>query len=168
MLARACIAATQLRLPAAVWSHHQHVRFIRDAAAQAVVRVPVVRDDTASPKELEFKRALEAWTQCSDWKKARPGWLLNPETGRRMELDMVSPSGRVAIEYNGAHHYVFPNAYHATEREFAKQRRRDDVKRALCEARGVRLVSIRARACVEAELRELDAQLPLAVLKTLL
>jgi hypothetical protein len=75
-----------------------------------------------------------------------------------MELDMVSVVLSAAVEYNGAQHYEYPNAFHATRQSFVEQRERDVIKHALCVANGVRLIAIRARENVEDELDDFRAQ----------
>jgi hypothetical protein len=72
----------------------------------------------------------------------RPNWLKNPETGRNLELDFLNEELRVAIEYNGIQHYVFPNCFHKTKEEFIGQIRRDQYKRKKCDDMGVYLISI--------------------------
>jgi hypothetical protein len=57
-----------------------------------------------------------------------------------------------AVEYNGAQHYEYPNAFHATRQSFVEQRERDVLKHALCVANGARLIAIRARENLEDEL----------------
>lgn len=71
---------------------------------------------------------------------ARPGFLVNPQTDERMELDRYYPPV-VAFEFNGSQHYRmtrrFPN-----EQALGMQQARDLMKEALCARRGVRLVVI--------------------------
>lgn len=76
------------------------------------------------------------------FEKTRPEWLRNPETGRKLELDGYCEKLKIAFEYNGEQHYVFPNAFHKTEKEFKKQVFRDRVKKKLCKKNGVKLISI--------------------------
>lgn len=71
---------------------------------------------------------------------ARPGFLENPLTNERMELDRYYPPV-VAFEFNGSQHYRvtqrFPN-----DQALAMQQARDLIKEALCARRGVRVVVI--------------------------
>jgi hypothetical protein len=113
--------------------------------------------DTSSPMELRFKAAVERVTGM-EWCKQRPEWLVNSMTGRLMELDMVNVALSAAVEYNGAQHYEYPNAFHATRQSFDEQRERDVLKHALCVANGVRLIAIRARENLEDELGDFRAQ----------
>lgn len=83
--------------------------------------------------ELHFGRRFE---------KVRPDWLRNPATGRHLELDCYNEELRLAVEYNGVQHYIFPNRFHLTEAEFVDQVARDEVKRSLCDQRGVYLIVV--------------------------
>lgn len=72
---------------------------------------------------------------------ARPGFLVNPLTNERMELDRYYP-GVVGFEFHGPQHF------HTTDRfpsatALAMQQARDLMKEALCARHGVRLVVIR-------------------------
>lgn len=73
---------------------------------------------------------------------ARPPFLVNPSTGRCLELDGYNEDLALAFEYNGYQHYEYPNCFHRTRREFEDQLRRDQLKIELCRKQGVRLVSI--------------------------
>jgi hypothetical protein len=115
--------------------------------------------DTSSPMELRFKAALEALLGIP-FVKARPAWLTNPVTGHPMELDLYNEPLRLAVEYNGAQHYVFPNVFHATEQEHAAQLARDTLKAQLCTAHRVTLISIRSRQALDTELADFDRQWP--------
>jgi hypothetical protein len=74
--------------------------------------------------------------------KVRPPFLVNPETGRRLELDCFSQELMLGVEYNGIQHYVYPNPFHQTQAEFEAQLRRDRYKVEQCKAVGVRLVVV--------------------------
>jgi hypothetical protein len=112
---------------------------------------------TSSPMELRFKAAVEQVTG-TEWCKQRPEWLMNNKTGHLMELDMVNVALNAAVEYNGAQHYEYPNAFHTTRQSFDEQRERDVLKRTLCVANGVRLIAIRAKENLEDELDDFRAQ----------
>ena len=64
----------------------------------------------------------------------RPQWLLNPKTGRCLELDFYSEEGKIAIEVNGGLHYNVrfnPN--------LEDQKYRDTLKAKILKDRGIRL-----------------------------
>jgi len=100
---------------------------------------------TISASEQRFCDALRAMlgADCEVVQSDRPRWLRNPETGHPLELDMWIPAHDVAIEYDGPHHYVYPNMYHRNREEFDAQRRRDASKDEQCLRRGIRLLRVR-------------------------
>ena len=73
---------------------------------------------------------------------ARPDFLLNPETNKNLELDCFNEELGLALEYNGAQHYDFPNKFHKTLAEHEAQRRRDHMKKEVCEAAGIYLITV--------------------------
>ena len=72
----------------------------------------------------------------------RPSFLKNPETGRNLELDLYNDQVKIAIEYNGIGHYVYPNPFHRTKEEFINQIRRDKFKVDMCDVNDVYLISV--------------------------
>lgn len=72
----------------------------------------------------------------------RPKWLVNPKTGRCLELDCYNEELKIAVEYNGEQHYVFPNVWHKTKSSFEEQVRRDAYKINRCEEYGIHLVTV--------------------------
>lgn len=76
------------------------------------------------------------------FQKDRPEWLINPETGRRLELDCYNDDLKLAVEYNGRQHYEWPNFPGQTQEEFIAQVRRDQLKIELCDRHGVYLITV--------------------------
>lgn len=72
----------------------------------------------------------------------RPDFLRNPETGRNLELDCYNDELKIAAEYNGYQHVVYPNRYHRTLESFLAQVRRDHFKIESCDRNGVYLITI--------------------------
>lgn len=72
----------------------------------------------------------------------RPNFLINPETGERLEYDCYNEELKIAAEHNGQHHYEYPNAFHKSEEEFLYQRRRDTYKQQLSDEHGVYLITV--------------------------
>lgn len=72
---------------------------------------------------------------------AAPGFLVNPWTDERMELDRFYPPG-VAFEFNGPQHYGATDRFSAEAA--ARQRGRDYMKLGICVTRGIKLVVIHA------------------------
>lgn len=70
---------------------------------------------------------------------AAPGFLVNPRTAERLQLDRFYPPG-VAFEYNGPQHYRATERFSADE--VAGQRERDYIKLGICVARGITLVTV--------------------------
>jgi hypothetical protein len=58
----------------------------------------------------------------------RPSFLLNPETNERMEYDCYNEELKISAEHNGEQHYIYPNSFHKTDKEFQNQLRRDKYK----------------------------------------
>lgn len=75
-----------------------------------------------------------------------------------LQLDIFIPSLKVAFEYQGCQHFIYPNYYHKTKEEFELQQFRDNRKKELCNKNGIILVEI---TCFE----ELSLQLILKKLK---
>lgn len=71
-----------------------------------------------------------------------PDWLINPETGRKLELDCYNEELGIAIECNGVHHYVWPNWTGCTYEKFLQVVRKDDYKRNLCERKGIIFITV--------------------------
>ena len=46
------------------------------------------------------------------FKKVRPSWLINHETGFCLELDGYCKQLKLAFEYDGIQHHVYPNPFH--------------------------------------------------------
>ena len=74
--------------------------------------------------------------------KQRPEWLINPLTGRKLELDCYNAKKKIAIEYQGLQHYKWPNQYNQTKDEFNAAVKRDEFKRLMCRKRGILLIAI--------------------------
>lgn len=72
----------------------------------------------------------------------RPDWLTNPETGRRLEIDLWLPDVNIGIEVQGAQHTRFIPGFHKDNNDFEKQKARDDYKREVCKQRGILLFEV--------------------------
>lgn len=66
----------------------------------------------------------------------RPNWLKNEKTNRNMELDIYLPKYKIAIEYQGRHHFV--NIY-KDNNSFERLIYTDKEKHRLCNELGIRL-----------------------------
>lgn len=72
---------------------------------------------------------------------ATPGFLVNPFTDERMQLDRFYPPG-VAFEFNGPQHYGPTDRFSGDDA--ARQRGRDYLKLGICVTRGIELVVVHA------------------------
>eukprot|EP00696_Hemimastix_kukwesjijk_P012124 gnl/Hemi2/25200_TR8472_c0_g3_i1.p1 gnl/Hemi2/25200_TR8472_c0_g3~~gnl/Hemi2/25200_TR8472_c0_g3_i1.p1 ORF type:complete len:469 (+),score=-27.80 gnl/Hemi2/25200_TR8472_c0_g3_i1:155-1561(+) len=73
--------------------------------------------------------------------KSRPAFL-----GGRLEYDAFCAELRIAVEYQGYHHFVFPNNFHRTQEQFDTQQERDQRKRRLSAENGVLLIEVLSSA----------------------
>ena len=112
-----------------------------------------ISPDTSSASERKFRAALEQETGRT-YAKARPLWLVNPETGMSLELDMYDAERKQAVEYDGPQHYMYPNGVHGSREEYERQYARDRVKDVACYGHGVNLIRVRAGASVAEEMAE--------------
>ena len=74
--------------------------------------------------------------------RVRPNWLVNPETGRNMELDGYNDDLKIAFEYNGIQHYKSDHHFNKSYEHFLAQVRRDNLKVDICDSLGVYLITI--------------------------
>ncbi|BDG59463.1 hypothetical protein [Caldinitratiruptor microaerophilus] len=88
----------------------------------------------------ELLNVLVATDQFQD--NARPGFLVNPLTGERLEFDRWYYKHGVAIEFNGPQHYQTTGAFPDPE-QVRTQQLRDLVKHALARDHGVTIVVVR-------------------------
>jgi hypothetical protein len=108
----------------------------------ATVQLPAAKPVTIQRTgELETRAALER-IFGQPFVKVRPSWIVNPKTNRRLELDCYNADLRLACEYNGIQHAVFPNPFHSTLAEFEAQQGRDAYKAQACQQHGVCLLVV--------------------------
>lgn len=95
---------------------------------------------TSRPEEL-CRKTLEEHFGV-DFPSCRPDFLKNPETGRNLELDCYNKDLKIALEYNGIQHYVYPNYTGQTYEEFVSQVRRDIFKIDRCDQNGIYVITV--------------------------
>jgi len=66
---------------------------------------------------------------------------MNPETGKRLELDGYCRKLNLAFEYQGEQHYQTSSLFHSL-RGLKEQKKADQVKRELCEKQEITLIEI--------------------------
>lgn len=98
-----------------------------------ISEVPVEFKDTTPVCKYSSKGEMETCTSAEKifgkpFIKDRPDWLKSPLTGRNLEIDCVNHELKIAIEYNGKQHYVWPNSFNMTEEQFKAQLQRDKFK----------------------------------------
>jgi hypothetical protein len=71
-----------------------------------------------------------------------PTWLVNPETGEKLELDCYNEELKIAVEYNGEQHYKWPNFTNQSYDQFINQVRRDTFKMNVCDKNGIYLITV--------------------------
>jgi hypothetical protein len=73
----------------------------------------------------------------------RPKWLVNPKTGRCLELDCYCKEMNLCVEIDGIqHHKYLPYFHKSGYQEFLDMRDRDQMKNILCRKRGLKLVRL--------------------------
>lgn len=113
-----------------------------------IVHPPSSRAKPPSPPKYRRSKGEEACLIAAEeifgvpFRKVRPNWLINPKTGRRMEIDCYNDDIKVGIEYNGKQHYIYPNGFHKCEEEFEEQKERDISKLEQCDQNGVYLITV--------------------------
>lgn len=94
---------------------------------------------------------------------ARPGFLINPLTGERLELDRFYPDAKVGFEFHGLQHDRATDLY--TQEQVDEQRLRDLIKGGLCLEHGIHLIVCRAAdLTLEGILAKIGRSLPLRTL----
>ena len=70
-----------------------------------------------------------------------PEWLVNPKTGRKMELDIYDKTNRVVIERDGAQHYRDHDIFNGDSWKNIQQR--DRLKDAICRKKRIKIIRIK-------------------------
>ena len=86
---------------------------------------------------------IEHLPNATLYENHRPLWLMSPD-GTRLELDFFIPTLRTAFEVQGGQHDQYVQHFHGSPEGYAAQLERDEAKRTICEASGIRLVEIRS------------------------
>lgn len=96
---------------------------------------------------------------------ARPGFVINPGTQERLEVDRYYPGARVAFEFNGPQHYRTTEKF-SDPVAVQAQRARDLIKTALLLTRDIHLITVHPEDLSLSRLRSLiGSLLPLRTIR---
>jgi hypothetical protein len=137
---------------------------VHEACKEELARVMRLIDRARHLGEELMRQYLTLLADSAEFQDdASPGFLVNPFTDERMQLDRYYP-GRVAFEFNGPQHYG-PTEF-ATPQDVAKQRARDRIKAGICEDRGIPLVVVHPEdLTLQTMIQKVGAYLPLRDLR---
>ncbi len=100
--------------------------------------------DAANRGEFLMKKYLDMRVRLDCFiDNSRPGFLISPLTDEALELDRHYCRHNVAFEFNGPQHWELTDRYPG-EQELRETKARDAIKRGLCQARGITLITITA------------------------
>lgn len=88
--------------------------------------------------ERKFRKLVEKELGVP-FPKARPEWLVSPETGFRLELDCYNQELKLAFEYDGNFHFEVRNGLN---NDLAKTKKNDQYKEEIARENGVTLVRV--------------------------
>ena len=96
-------------------------------------------------REDRVRDILEVLTR-HEWPSARPPWLVNPKTGKRMEIDCFCEALKTGVEVDGAQHFAYSQHMHKSRDAYRRQQARDHMKDQLCAALGYTLIRVPPRS----------------------
>jgi len=102
-------------------------------------------EDTRKFKSIGEELSCKVFEEYLGYKvhtNIRPNFLKNPKTNKNLELDIFDERSNIAIEYNGYQHYIYPNSYHTSKKEFDEQIYRDKIKLELTSLNNIHLIHI--------------------------
>lgn len=73
------------------------------------------------------------------YRHAHPLWAKSKKNVL-LEYDVAIPSEKLLIEYDGKQHFIFPNYFHKTKKEFIEQKKRDRFKNTLAKKNDWKLI----------------------------
>ena len=99
-------------------------------------------DRRSNTREKYVRRLLENMFRYK-FPSVKPKWLVNPKTGRRLEIDCYCRELRLGVEIDGEqHHRYIPHFHKKGYREFQEGKERDLLKSAMVKKHGIRLVRL--------------------------
>lgn len=138
-------SVTKDKLKKSIWTMvcpHGHVfkktghRISKNFFTQNTMTCPICWKP--SLEEERVRALIESHFQ-KKFKTIHPNWLINPDTNCPMELDMYCKELKIAVEYNGIHHY---EPIYGEERLIETQNK-DLLKKQMCEQLGVKFITIK-------------------------
>jgi hypothetical protein len=120
---------------------------LRDVAIapDVTVRIPKVwdfRDITGNMKTERTVRLVLETIFERPFPSVRPHWLVNEQTGRRLEIDCYNEELGLCCEVQGLQHYAYNPRFHRTRHCFIKQIYRDRIKKELILSRGLNYLTV--------------------------
>lgn len=101
-----------------------------------------VQEEAARFGEWLLQCMLDVLVHDRDYgDNVRPNWLVTKDVRGRLELDRFYRSAKVAFEFNGPQHYTITD-YTPTRSQLEEQQRLDRIKAELCQAEGIRLITV--------------------------
>lgn len=97
----------------------------------------------ASAKSEQIVRHTIEMLLNKTFPKYKNDWLINPKTGRKLELDMYNEELKLCIEHDGLQHFI-PVKNFGGEKAFQKNLERDLIKNKLCTEHGVKMIRVPA------------------------
>ncbi len=94
---------------------------------------------SSSLHERFFEHFLNEKFNCK-FVKDRPKWLINPETGYRLELDFYNKKHKIAFEHQGTQHYNDEIGW--GKNNFVNIQKRDKIKANICKEKGIDLIIV--------------------------
>lgn len=96
---------------------------------------------TSKLQEYTTRKVFETIPHLEIKENYRPYWLNGNGTGR-LELDIYIPELKIAIEVQGAQHYIYIPYFHNDYNGFLEQQRRDNIKRDICSIENIELIEV--------------------------
>ena len=98
-------------------------------------------------QEPKVETDLKTWlckVTNEEWIKVRPKWLPSPSCDNYyLELDMYCKKLKLAVEYNGPHHFIENvGIYGLSKKNVLKIINHDKVKQKVCKKKGINLLVI--------------------------
>lgn len=125
----------------------EYIEEVDDVIPEKIKKEVTIQAEPQTLKPFQSRGEAECIRAAQEifnvpFKKIHPKWLVNPKTGRRMEIDCYNDQLKIGIEYHGKQHYVFPNRYHKRIEDFNEQKERDIEKLNICDENGVYLITV--------------------------